>query len=150
MLARSIALTGVLALVGCQQTGLQRQDQFEWAMREAETTSPPIVRVRLSFGPNNSGMVRCVTSNMLLYAITSEMGLAPSIENVDKAMKVAINNKRQSFKFNRRRARVIVKKDFTYREDKMAYACRLIKAGQAVIISDLTQAVVKVPSFPRS
>lgn len=141
-------LIAALTATGCGPHGLQRQDQFAWAVQKAyRTTSPPIIRVRLLDAKTGTGSIQCMFGATLIEAIMAEDRLSNAPEGYERALAIALGSPDHSFRFNR----PVLQKLATWTRgmaEPMSKACKLIAQGKSAIWSDYSAVVDEGSHFP--
>jgi hypothetical protein len=138
----------VLFVGSCRPAGLQRQDQFEWAIEGAGSTSPPIVRVRLTDGQNSTGSIRCMFSDSLIDTIMREMGLPMTDEGYRQAVSFALASRGHSFRFVRPASWEVITATRGIMDAGLSKGCELIRQGKSALWADMQARVVEGPHFP--
>lgn len=143
-------VASALLLMSCGPAGLQRQDQFEWAISGAGSTSPPIVRVNLKDAQNGPDRIRCLTSATLVYAIMKDEGGTTTESNWNRAVSVALASRDHSFRFARPQAWNVINQALRYEGSELGKGCALIEKGKSAVWADMQARVVQGPRFPRA
>lgn len=137
--------------VSCGPSGLQREDQFAWAIREgAGSTSPPIVRVRLSNGQNGTGSIRCVFSDTLVEAIMTELGVPQTEAGYERAISFALASRDHNFRFIRPASWKVISAGRGIMTAELAKGCELIQQGHSALWADMQAKVIMGPQFPNT
>lgn len=144
------AVASALLLMSCGPAGLQRQDQFEWAISGAGSTSPPIVRVNLKDVPNGPERIRCLTSATLVYAIMKEESGTTTEGSWNRAVSMALASRDHSFRFARPQAWNVINQALRYEGSELGKGCALIERGKSAVWADIHGQVVQGPRFPRT
>lgn len=137
-----------LLTVSCSPTGLQRQDQFAWAMEGAGSTSPPIVRVRLVDAQNRAGIVRCMFGRTLVDGIMQEKNLPMTDAGYRQAVSYALASRDHSFRFVRPTALKVINESQGMMDAGLLKGCELIKQGKSALWADMQATVIEGPHFP--
>jgi len=146
---RWLVMASAFIVTSCGPAGLQRQDQFDWAIRTgAGSTSPPIVRVRLLDTPNGAGSIRCVFSDTLINAIMIENRLPLTKAGYDKAVSTALATRDHRFRFASTSARSVLTESHGIMDDGLSKGCKLIEQRKSALWADMQGAVVEGPHFP--
>lgn len=142
------ALALALLIVSCRTAGLQRQDQFVWAIAYADSTSPPIVRVRLTRAQDGVDHIQCLTSESLIYAIMEDKRLRGIEGGWNRAVSIALASRDHSFQFVRSEAWKVVNEAVRYTGSQLRKGCGLIEQGKSALWSDMDGQAVEGPRFP--
>ena len=146
---QGLVVACALVAASCGPEGLQRQDQFAWAIKEGVgSTSPPVVRVKLSELQTNTSSIRCVFSDSLVKAIIAENSLPLSQAGYDKAISIALASHDHSFRFVRPAARKEIAETGGLGDEELSKACKLIEQGKSALWADYPGIVVEGPRFP--
>ena len=132
----------------CSPAGLQRQDQFAWAIEGAYSTSPPIVRVRLTESPNGSGAIRCMFGRTLIDAIMREKRLPMTEMGYREAVAFALSARDHSYRFVRPASLKVINESQGIMDAGLLKGCELIKHGKSALWADMQATVVEGPHFP--
>lgn len=139
-----------LVITSCGSKGLQREDQFAWAMETgAGSTSPPVVRIRLFDTQGGSGSIRCVFSDELIHAVMLENRIPLTKEGYDRAISIALASRDHSFRFDQPAARNVITATHGMTDAGLSKACRMIEQGKSALWADMQARVVEGPHFPR-
>ena len=140
----------LLALLSgsCSPAGLQRQDQFAWAIDGADSTSPPIVRVRLTDSPNGSGAVRCMFGRTLIDAIMQEKRLPITEMGYREAVAFALSAHDHSYRFVRPASLKVINESQGIMDAGLLKGCKLIEHGKSALWADMQATVIEGPHFP--
>lgn len=144
------ALTVMMALLiaSCSPAGLQRQDQFAWAIEGAGSTSPPIVRVRVTTPANHAGDVRCMFGQTLIDAIMQEKRLPLTEVGYREAEALALSAHNHSYHFVRAASLKVINESQGIMDAGLIKGCELIKLGKSALWADMQGTVVEGPHFP--
>lgn len=146
-----ITLLVAAATTACGQPGLQRQDQWIWAVEEGQSTAPAVIRVRLIRSYNDVGTVTCMESGTLIYAVMVERGVAMTMENWAWAEAYILSSRDHVFKLTRLEVwKYIDARQNPENDGEMAKACRLIEQGLSAFIGDMNPRAYEGPKFPLS
>jgi hypothetical protein len=137
-----------LLTASCSPAGLQRQDQFAWAIEGADSTSPPIVRVRLTDSPNGSGAVRCMFGRTLIDAIMQEKRLPMTKMGYREAVAFALSAHDHSYRFVRPASLKVINGSQGIMDAGLLKGCKLIEHGKSALWADMQATVVEGPHFP--
>ncbi len=147
--SRWLVIASAFVVASCGPAALQRQDQFDWAIKTgAGSTSPPIVRVRLLDTSNGAGSIRCVFSDTLINAIMVENRLPLTKAGYDEAVFTALASRDHSFRFANTSARSLLTESHGIMDDGLSKGCKLIDQGKSALWADMQGAVVQGPHFP--
>jgi hypothetical protein len=147
--SRSAAIVVAVLVTSCGAGGLQRQDQFAWAIGGVGSTSPPIVRVRLKNARDDTGSIRCMFSDTLIDAIQLEEGLPSTQEGYERAISFALAPRDHSFRFVRPESwKVIAARSRGYTGIELRRGCAMIEEGKSALWADIQARVVEGPHFP--
>ena len=140
--------TVAFVLTSCGPEGLQRQDQFAWAINQTYlTTSPPLVRVRLVDAKTGTSTIRCMSGSKLIDAISVQNNLPDSSAGFEKARSIALGSLDHSFRFDQPALQKLAQWTGEM-DDEESKACKLIEHGKSAIWSDYSARVVEGPQFP--
>lgn len=132
----------------CSPAGLQRQDQFAWAIEGANSTSPPIVRVRLTDSSNGSSAVRCMFGRTLIDAIMQEKRLPTTEMGYREAVAFALSAHDHTYRFVRPASLKVINESQGIMDAGLLKGCELIKHGKSALWADMQATVVEGPYFP--
>lgn len=146
---RQVVIAFGFVVTSCGPAGLQRQDQFDWAIKTgAGSTSPSIVRVLLFDSSSGAGSIRCVYSDTLINAIMVENRLPLTKAGYEEAVSTALASRDHSFRFANTSARSVLTKTHGIMDDGLSKGCRLIEQGKSALWADMQGGVVEGPHFP--
>ena len=144
-----LGVASAFSVVSCGPQGLQRQDQFDWAIKSgAGSTSPPIVRIRLVDAKAGAGSIRCVYSDALVDAIIAENRLPYDEAGYEEAISIALASRSHSFRFVRPLAIKEITATHGTMEGGLSNGCKLIDQGKSALWADMQATVVEGPIFP--
>lgn len=137
-----------LLIASCSPAGLQRQDQFAWAIEGAGSTSPPIVRVRVTTPANDAGEVRCMFGRTLIEAIMQEKRLPTTEVGYREAEAFALSTHNHSYHFGRAASLKVLNESQGIMDAGLIKGCELIRLGKSALWADMQATVVEGPLFP--
>lgn len=137
-----------LLIASCSPAGLQRQDQFAWAIKGADSTSPPIVRVRVATPANGAGEVRCMFSRTLIDAIMQEKRLPMTEAGYREAETFALSAHNHSYYFVRAASLKVINESQGIMNAGLSKGCELIKLSKSALWADMQATVIEGPRFP--
>ncbi|WP_448658122.1 hypothetical protein ACPVPU_11735 [Sphingomonas sp. CJ99] len=153
MMLPSIARCSFFALCGlfvvsCSPEGLQRQDQYVWALNGFGSTSTPIVRIELVTKAQPAPEVRCFYADTFVEAVRLEKGYSHTEDGAIRAMADAAASRTHRFRFDRLEALDILDRPRGIMDSELAKGCQLIEAGKSAQWADRPAMVLGGPRFP--
>ena len=130
-------------LAACGPSGLQPQAQYAWAIGEAGSLSPPIVRVALVDGRSGQVWQRCLSSDALIDAIAIEQRLPRTTDGYRQAGDLALVARDHRFTFARPETWAALDRIGPAAQGELRRACALIGQGRAVRWSGIAGRVVE-------